>query len=195
MTTFFTADTHFGHSAILGFCNRPFNTVEEMNEGLINNWNAVVSPQDVVYHLGDFGFMSAAEMTKIINRLNGNINFVPGNHDKQLVKISRLNICAPIHELKIDHTFVVLSHYPMLSWNRSNHGSLMLHGHSHGTQQYPHAMRIHDVGVDVNGYAPVSFEVIKQKLLSIPTPKEQYAERERMTTLAEGGCNPDSDAP
>lgn len=177
MSTFFTADTHFGHAAIIGFCNRPFDTVQEMNEEFIKNWNSVVSPQDVVYHLGDFGFMSAAEMVKIINRLNGNINVVPGNHDKQLVKISRLNFCAPIHEIKVDGTFVVLCHYPMLSWNRSSHGSMMLHGHSHGTQQYPGAMRIHDVGVDVNGYAPVSFETIKEKLMQIPSPKEQSPSR------------------
>jgi calcineurin-like phosphoesterase family protein len=50
----FTSDTHFGHNNILKFCKRPWNTVEEMDEALINNWNAVVGTNDIVFHLGDF---------------------------------------------------------------------------------------------------------------------------------------------
>ena len=51
---FFTSDTHFNHKAIISYCSRPFESVEEMNDRLIDNWNQVVKPNDTVYHLGDF---------------------------------------------------------------------------------------------------------------------------------------------
>lgn len=54
MAIFYIADTHFNHSNIIGFDNRPFSSVEEMNETLIHNWNSVVKHGDQVYILGDF---------------------------------------------------------------------------------------------------------------------------------------------
>ncbi|MGX7234640.1 hypothetical protein [Enterococcus italicus] len=52
---YFIADTHFFHEAVIGFSNRPFHNVEEMNQKLIENWNNVVkSPRDEIYILGDF---------------------------------------------------------------------------------------------------------------------------------------------
>lgn len=58
---FFTSDTHFNHTNIIRFCERPFERVDEMNEKLIDNWNSVVSPEDFVFHLGDFCLGGAAE--------------------------------------------------------------------------------------------------------------------------------------
>ena len=55
---FFTSDTHFNHKAIISYCSRPFESVEEMNDRLIDNWNQVVKPSDTVYHLGDFDISS-----------------------------------------------------------------------------------------------------------------------------------------
>ena len=57
---FFTADTHFFHERLLGiseFAPRPFLTVEDMNETIIDNWNRRVGPEDVVYHLGDIAIL------------------------------------------------------------------------------------------------------------------------------------------
>ena len=51
---FFTSDTHFNHTNILQYCNRPFKIVDQMNETIITNWNNVVEPDDIVFHLGDF---------------------------------------------------------------------------------------------------------------------------------------------
>lgn len=76
---YFTSDTHFYHSNIIGFCKRPFKNVEDMNETLIGNWNRVVSQDDIVFHLGDFCLGGSHEWTKILNRLNGKIYLILGN--------------------------------------------------------------------------------------------------------------------
>ena len=83
---FFTADTHFNHTNILKFCNRPFNSVEQMNETLIDNWNRVVGKDDTVFHLGDFCLGGAAEWTKLLDRLNGKIYLILGNHDLKNIR-------------------------------------------------------------------------------------------------------------
>ena len=79
---YFTSDTHFGHARIIELCARPFANVDEMNEALIQKWNAVVGPDDVVYHLGDF-FMGPKETVLLRKRLNGKIVLIKGNHDKK----------------------------------------------------------------------------------------------------------------
>ena len=66
MNIFFTADTHFFHRNIIKYCNRPFHSVGEMNETMIANWNAVVKPRSIIYHLGDFGLGTEEEMAEII---------------------------------------------------------------------------------------------------------------------------------
>ena len=78
---FFTSDHHFGHKNIIKFCNRPFESIDEMNEELISRWNAKVGPNDEVYHLGDFALCTTNEFTDIIGRLNGIIYLIGGNHD------------------------------------------------------------------------------------------------------------------
>ncbi len=78
--TFFTSDTHFNHANIIKFCNRPFKDVEQMNDVMIANWNSVIGKDDTVFHLGDFCLGGAAEWTKILDRLNGKIYLIMGNH-------------------------------------------------------------------------------------------------------------------
>lgn len=76
----FTSDTHFKHSKILEFCNRPFNTIEEHDQTLINNWNSVIGPDDTVFHLGDFVFGGFPKWKEIRDQLNGHIILIVGNH-------------------------------------------------------------------------------------------------------------------
>lgn len=83
---FFTSDTHFNHTNILQYCNRPFKTVDQMNETIITNWNNVVEPDDVVFHIGDFCLGGAEEWNKILDRLNGRIYLVLGNHDLKNIR-------------------------------------------------------------------------------------------------------------
>jgi calcineurin-like phosphoesterase family protein len=79
---FVVGDTHFGHRKILGFeqGHRPFATVEEMNEALVERWNSVVNKRDTVYHLGDVLF--GRDSFKYLARLNGTKKLVAGNHDQ-----------------------------------------------------------------------------------------------------------------
>lgn len=79
---FFTSDYHLGHANIIKFCGRPFKDVDHMNESLIRNHNARVRDTDMVYHIGDFMFRSRRHINYYLERLNGNIILLKGNHDK-----------------------------------------------------------------------------------------------------------------
>ena len=105
MATFFTADTHFKHTKILEYTNRPFNDVDEMDSEMIYRWNSVVRKNDVVFHLGDFAFASTLDVELLLRKLNGNFQFVPGNHVRQLLKVRNACILKPIHEIKIYECF------------------------------------------------------------------------------------------
>lgn len=77
---YFTSDPHYWHANVIRFCTRPYSSVEEMNEAMIRNWNAVVQPEDTVYCLGDFSLAFRA-IEAYSSRLMGNKILVPGNHD------------------------------------------------------------------------------------------------------------------
>ena len=80
---FFTADLHFGHTRIVELANRPFVSVQGMDEALIANWNAVVRrPDDIVWVLGDYALGDRHKALGYLDRLNGRKMLVAGNHDK-----------------------------------------------------------------------------------------------------------------
>lgn len=123
-------------------------------------------PQDTVYHLGDFGFGSAGFLNSLADALNGKKYIIWGNHDK--VKPYGFLPLSPIYELRAfdeemdEMQTIVLCHYPLQSWNKAYHGSWHLHGHCHGTVPSPDGMARLDVGVDVHGFTPVSYDTIKE---------------------------------
>lgn len=180
MTIFFTSDTHFGHANILkpDYENRPFASIEDMDEGLIARWNARVKTGDMIYHLGDFAFAKGTRIKELLDRLNGRKVFLVGNHDKELLKVFRnlykhtmprdVFTVEQYFEIKVGSQHIVLFHYPILSWNRRHHGSWHLHGHSHGNIPDDMNTRRIDVGVDSVGkyigphfdYAPMSLEEV-----------------------------------
>lgn len=81
---YYISDLHFGHKNILRFDNRPYNTTEEMELDLISRWNKQVSNADHVYVLGDFLWKAGSdEWIRILNKLNGNIHLILGNHDPE----------------------------------------------------------------------------------------------------------------
>jgi len=174
VTIWFTSDNHFSHSNILKFCNRPFANVQEMNAEMVRRWNEDVRDDDVVYHLGDFTLSANAGWFR---RLRGTVRVVPGGHDKRWLKQHAKNpyrtasgkiveILPPLFTLEVPRgkrpLVVALCHYPMLSWDRSHHGSIHLHGHSHGVAVSDDRYKRIDVGVDAWGFMPVSLEEIER---------------------------------
>lgn len=174
MSVFFTADTHFGHKNIITFCNRPFATVEEMDQQLVENWNEVVAPEDEVYHLGDVSLAPVSRTRKLLDQLNGTIYLIQGNHEKAALACrDRFAWIKAYHELSIDDPeahrgkrHLMLFHYAMREWNGSHHGTFHLYGHSHGTLEDLPQQRSIDVGVDCHGYRPVSFAEVRKLLLA-----------------------------
>ncbi|MGB1241923.1 MAG: metallophosphoesterase [Chitinophagales bacterium] len=166
---FFTSDHHFGHKKILGFSNRPFADVDEMNEEMIKRWNEKVSPEDEVYHLGDVGLCSVGKLRKILNRLNGKIYLIKGNHEKSAEAChARFEWVKDYHELVVkdeEHErgeqLIVLFHYAMRVWNVSHWGAYHLYGHSHGALPDDPTMRSFDIGVDCHDFYPLSYEEVK----------------------------------
>lgn len=153
---YFTSDTHFSHANIIEYSKRPYKDVKEMDEALVKNWNDTVTPKDTVYHLGDVIF---SKDHSILERLNGTINFLYGNHDKGASWDS-----LDYEEIKYNGTLFVLCHYPLLTWNKARRGSIHLHGHCHGTVNHLNTnLRRFDVGVDVYNYRPVSIDQIIQE--------------------------------
>jgi len=161
---FFTSDTHFGHMNIIKYCGRPFSSVEEMDETIIERWNTVVGAGDEVYHLGDFSFRQRPDdLQHIFRRLNGQIHLIHGNHDhKALRKYKGFASVEQLKHVKIGDTPTALCHYPMRSWNKSCHGSWHLYGHVHGLSE-PWGLSF-DVGVDVWDFTPVSEEQVAAKM-------------------------------
>src|ERR1041384_7607900 len=83
MTIFFTSDTHFGHHSAIVHCQRPYASIDEMDDDLIARWNAMVGPSDTVYHLGDFCLHPDLEASWYLDRLNGTVHLLEGNHDRR----------------------------------------------------------------------------------------------------------------
>jgi len=181
---YFTSDTHFGHKGSLNWPNgkaRNFKDVAEMNQIIIDNWNAVIKDTDVVYHLGDFAYKTSVNTIKhIFESLNGIIIFIEGNHDKQTLKADK-----QVHRFKSIHTqlnlkddlvikdktnsicsttIFVLDHYPRTDWFMKEQGAIHLHGHVHGTlQELNNNIKRYDCSVEVNNYTPISIDEIINK--------------------------------
>jgi len=126
-----------------------------MDDALIDNWNALVAPGDVVWHLGDFSF---AEPEPYVERLNGQIHLVFGNHDERWRPRLRelLPWTGEVRDLKHRGQRIWLSHYAHRAWPRSHRGAWHCFGHTHG--DLPDHGCSADVGVDAWDYRPVSFD-------------------------------------
>ena len=159
----FTGDTHFGHAAIILHCTRPFETLEEMDDTLVRNWNSVIAEKDEVWHLGDFAYGGFDRVHDYADRLNGRINVLVGNHDKKsiLMRVFGDDHVFDTKYLRHEGKRFWLSHYAHRCWPSSHHGTYHLFGHSHG--QMPNYGRSMDVGVDSSdatyakrGFHPIS---------------------------------------
>ena len=169
--TFFTSDLHFFHKAIIRFCDRPYATVDEMNEGIIHNWNSKVSEDSTVFVLGDVLFGGSDKARKVLPQLKGKKHLVVGNHDSVRAIGKYFNSVSPYREIFLDESMVCLMHYPIEFWNKCHYGAMHFHGHLHGGDgnwrlSLPLTKRPNrvDVGVDSWHMTPVSFTELKSHL-------------------------------
>lgn len=139
MRNLYISDMHLGHANVIKFDNRPFSSVEEMDEELIRRWNEAVTPQDTVYILGDMIWKNEARWPEILRQLKGNKVLTPGNHDLKRYsgKISKyFQDIRDIKTIKDGEYKVVMSHYPILFYPGSYaENTIMLCGHVHTTAE------------------------------------------------------------
>lgn len=179
----FTSDQHYGHENIIKYCNRPFGTVEEMNSQLMIRHNAMVKPEDIIYHLGDFS-MHPRELVRLKD-LNGQHHLIAGNHDqchpvhKNWQKKTELYLNAGFKTVSLGETLTVaklddpiwMHHLPYTGDHHDTEerynefrprdiGRWLLHGHVHTTWKIKKKMI--NVGVDVMGYFPVDLSLIQE---------------------------------
>lgn len=158
MKTWIGSDFHWGHTNIMKFCPETrghYRDVAHMNQDMIDQWNRMVAPEDLVYMLGDIAFMGAYDASKIMNSLNGRKILIKGNHDSKTVKdLNFRQAFAEIHEyLEVNYagTKVCMFHYPIAEFNSQHRGAVHFHGHLHqnlsGLEQY----RVRNVGWDYTG--------------------------------------------
>lgn len=127
-----------------------------MNECIIDNWNDVVKKGDRVFVIGDFGF---GKLDNVINKLNGNIVLILGDHDKSALSYKdKFTKITPLLNTKIKGVYITLCHWQMYLWAKSHYGSICLYGHCHGNST-PFGKSM-DVGVDTNNYKLYSFDEI-----------------------------------
>ena len=138
MSKRYIGDPHFFHHNIIKYDNRKFNSVHEMNEYLIHNWNAETAMDDEVIICGDFSWSSDSyENRQLLNQLNGRKTLVKGNHDKALMAVRDcFEHIYDYKELMDDDTKVVVFHYPILFWNNQFHDSVHIYAHVHNSHQW-----------------------------------------------------------
>lgn len=169
---FFTADMHFGHENMISFVDyngqkiRPFNTCQECDELMIENWNSMVRPQDKIYVLGDVCFNKNLG-DKIMPRLNGKKCLIRGNHDN--FKLSWYSLW--FYDVRGCHNLenYLLTHIPVHLDSKARF-KMNIHGHLHRNIVYKNENEIkvpdvwyRNVCMDYNNYKPVSFEQIQHE--------------------------------
>lgn len=155
MKSFVISDLHFGHANIIKLANRPFSNVEEMDEKLIENWNSVVSDEDIVYVVGDFSF-KGKNAENYLDRLNGKIVLIRGNHDKRIRHEKIIAVKDYANEI-INGRRYIMSHYPMTSWDGMFRDSVLFYGHIHSNAkswEYPNLPNAYCVNCEFVDYTP-----------------------------------------
>ena len=177
---FIISDTHFGHSNILKYINRPFKNIEEHDEALVQNWNNQVGFNDKVIHLGDFTLGNSLVASNYFGKLNGNIAVLsnPAHHDKRwLTKVPedgyysksefRVSLLPGVVTIEVDlggkfPEVIVLCHFPLNEWDRKHHNSVHCYGHSHNDLM-KNSVAHKSVSVENIGYTPISlYNVLRE---------------------------------
>ena len=138
---YYTADTHFCHARAISYDGRPWDDVDAMEADMIERWNRKVGAKDDVYIIGDFCFGHAENWRRILPQLRGRKHLVKGNHDLRKYPDDILSMLAeppaPLMFVRDNGYKIVMSHYPMISYNNdSDPQTLMFYGHVHTTIEF-----------------------------------------------------------
>lgn len=208
MTTWFTADPHYGHRNIIGFCQRPFLDVAHMNAALTARWNQFVQREDTVYVLGDFA-LGPAGTIGVAGELVGHKILVPGNHDRCWYGHGGHKLWEPqylragfdeIRQGVVDYDLlgipVKLCHFPyvgdshdsdrFIPYRPTDDGGWLLHGHIHTS--WLQRERMINVGVDAWNYRPVADHELVALIREVETV---YCGHRQLVPGCEG-CFPDA---
>lgn len=162
---FVTSDLHLGHYNIIKYCKRPFNSLDEMNNTLVNNWNSTISKNDKVYFLGDLAFGRNSSTDYWLRKLNGDIVFFKGNHDNSV----NINF-RDSARLTFGNIPFFLTHDPAdipADWK-----GWVIHGHHHNNHpdDYPfinYCKKTINVSVELTNYKPVNMNTILRLLSTV----------------------------
>ena len=162
---YYTSDPHFFHENMIRLCNRPFQTVEEMNQVILERWNLTVGKNDIIYILGDFAmrYENPQDVYNLLTRLHGKKVLITGNHDKlrKDIKFCKyFDYVKNYDEIVDNNRRVILFHYPMEDWNGRWRGSYHLYGHIHNSDKcvYRHIENRFNVCSDVHNFTPVTLD-------------------------------------
>lgn len=197
----FTSDLHFSHFNIVKYTTKrssEFNLditdadmLTKHDKSIIDRWNETVNKKDVVYILGDFSFASPEETKKILGKLNGEKHLIIGNHDgscrtlgnyfESVSHIKEVSFKKTLFPFLEENIHCVMCHFPMIAWNRRMSGSIMLHGHTHGSicelNKLSEELRL-DIGFDseIGGCNLVEIEEIYNYLKKNVTKGKTFKE-------------------
>ena len=179
---YYIADPHFDYAPILERANRPFPSVQEMNEQLIANWNSVVSEEDTVYLVGDLCGHGQPIPENHLARLKGKKHLIRGNHDtgleNQQLLLRYFETVTDFLEIDDSGVHVVLCHYPIVYLQKG----YMVHGHIHGAKQEAYNIlkplsRVMNASADIHHFRPVTLvELIKNNQVFYEEPKRGQME-------------------
>lgn len=177
------ADLHLDHASIIDYCNRPYDTVDEMNQALITNWNTTIDPDDDIVFLGDLTVKSGVTpIYNYVDQLHGNWTFIIGNHDTVAPpNIADPDICTSYQFTYRDIPFYAV-HDPADA--PTNFRGWILHGHHHNNHLdrfpfiHPDERRI-NASVELVDYRPLHLDDL------IPALQQM----ERAETITEAGIS------
>lgn len=163
---FYTSDLHLSHKNIIEYENRPFDSVEEMNNVIIDNINHRLTSDDELYILGDFTLeKNIDKVSNLIRKIKCKKHLIIGNHDYFVKNESLCKLFDSVHHyLEIDDEGqkVVLFHYPIQNWNLKKYGSIHLYGHVHSKEELQlKEENAFNVGVDVNNFMPITLKELQ----------------------------------
>ena len=175
------SDFHFGHRNIIAYCNRPFTTVDEMNETLLNNYKSVITEKSLVYFLGDmsFGRQERKEQTCKwwCEQLPGTIvTYIKGSHDhgiRPTMQVLPKNVQKILLEddIEVDEIIFHLEHEPIYRDPQKEYAyDWLIHGHVHNNRPlFSVSNKSINVSVEAINYTPISLYALVQKILLLDT--------------------------